>query len=56
MFECKASETARVGKDQQKFFDDLKDSGGTIVGDGKPTFEGGLVLPPTPMQIERKRR
>ena len=54
--ECKASETAPVRDKQQLFFDDLKEFGGTIMGKGKPTFEGGLPIPPTPMQIDRKRR
>jgi filamentous hemagglutinin len=54
--ECKASETARVLKEQQEFLDELAASGGTIKGNGKPGYGGGTVLPPIPYRIDRKKR
>jgi hypothetical protein len=50
--ECKASETARETKNQRKAFAEIEKSGATIVGAGKPGYEGGMN-PPTKVDILR---
>jgi hypothetical protein len=51
--ECKASETARETKNQKKAFAEIEKSGATIVGAGKPGYEGGMKIPPTKVEILR---
>lgn len=46
--EVKASETAPYTKNQQKGYELLQRNGGEIRGAGKPGFEGGTKLGPTP--------
>jgi hypothetical protein len=52
--ECKASEKAPLSEQQEKGFSEWKHSPGTIMGKGKPGFEGGLEIPPLEVQIKRK--
>ena len=51
--ECKASSTAPLTKNQTLAFPEIAQSGGTIVGAGKPGFPGGTKIPPTNVQIIR---
>ncbi len=51
--ECKASETARETKNQKKAFAEIEKSGATIVGAGKPGYEGDMKIPPTKVEILR---
>jgi hypothetical protein len=53
--ECKASQTAPVRPNQAKAFREIEQSGGTIVGAGKPGFVGGTKIPPNPVKIIRGR-
>ncbi|MCR5599336.1 MAG: HINT domain-containing protein [Ruminococcus sp.] len=46
--EVKASETAPYTTNQRKGYELLQKYGGEIRGKGKPGFEGGTKLPPTP--------
>ncbi|OCG41485.1 hypothetical protein [Gilliamella sp. Bif1-4] len=49
--ECKSSDTAPLTPNQKVGFPDLEKNGGTIIGDGKPGFEGGTKIPPTKIEI-----
>jgi hypothetical protein len=51
--ECKASPTAPLTGNQTLAFPEIGESGGTIVGAGKPGFPGGMQIPPTPVEIIR---
>lgn len=51
--ECKSSPTAPLTKNQTIGYPDLEKNGGTIVGAGKPGFEGGTKIPPTQVIIIR---
>ncbi|MGA2404327.1 MAG: hypothetical protein ABSG91_21935 [Syntrophobacteraceae bacterium] len=51
--ECKASSTAPLTKNQKVAFPDIEQSGGRIVGKGKPGFHGGMQIPPTEVKIIR---
>ena len=51
--ECKASPTAPLTPNQTLAFPEIGQSGGTIVGAGKPGFPGGTQIPPTAVQILR---
>ena len=51
--ECKASSTAPLTTNQTLGFSEIGQSGGTIVGAGKPGFPGGTVIAPTNLQIIR---
>lgn len=53
--ECKASDTAPLTRNQKKAFPEIEQSGGTIVGKGKPGFPGGTVIPPTRVDIVRPK-
>ena len=53
--ECKSSKTAPLTKNQSKAFPEIEQSGGTIVGKGKPGFEGGTRIPPTKIEIFRPK-
>ena len=52
--ECKASPTAPLTGNQSLAFPEIGQSGGTILGAGKPGFPGGMQLPPTIVQIIRR--
>jgi hypothetical protein len=49
--ECKASQTAPLTPNQTLAFPQIGQSGGTILGAGKPGFPGGTQIPPTTVQI-----
>jgi hypothetical protein len=51
--ECKASQTAPLTPNQTLGFPEIEQSGGTILGAGKPGFPGGMQIPPTAVQIIR---
>ncbi|MCG9537532.1 VENN motif pre-toxin domain-containing protein, partial [Providencia huaxiensis] len=53
--ECKSSQTAPFTKNQEKGFPELKAEGGTVVGKGKPGFEGGTKIPPTEVEVVRPK-
>lgn len=53
--ECKSSGTAPLTKNQKKAFPELEQSGGTVVGQGKPGFPGGTRIPPTRVDIVRPK-
>ncbi|MBA4822556.1 hemagglutinin repeat-containing protein [Pantoea ananatis] len=51
--ECKSSSSAPLTQNQKIGYPDLEKNGGTIVGAGKPGFEGGTKIPPTQVIIIR---
>lgn len=51
--ECKSSETAPLTRNQKSAFPEIENTGGTIVGKGKPGFPGGTKIPPTRIEILR---
>jgi hypothetical protein len=51
--ECKASQTAPLTPNQSSAFPQIGQTGGTILGAGKPGFPGGTQIPPTDVQILR---
>jgi hypothetical protein len=51
--ECKASPTAPVRRNQIEAFREIKKSGATVVGEGKPGFPGGTKVPPRRVKIIR---
>ena len=51
--ECKASATAPLTKNQKTAFPEIRQSGGIVVGKGKPGFPGGTKVPPTRVNIVR---
>jgi filamentous hemagglutinin len=51
--ECKSSDKAPLTHNQKVGFPDLEKNGGTIIGDGKPGFEGGTKIPPTKVEVVR---
>ena len=51
--ECKASQAAPLTPNQSLAFPQIEQSGGTILGAGKPGFPGGTQIPPTAVQIIR---
>lgn len=51
--ECKSSDKAPLTPNQKVGFPDLEKNGGTIIGDGKPGFEGGTKIPPTKVEVAR---
>jgi hypothetical protein len=51
--ECKASKTARKTANQERAFEEIEKSGATIVGAGKPGYEGGKKIPATQVEILR---
>lgn len=44
--ECKASDTAPLTKAQKKAIPEIIESGGVVVGKGKPGVPGGTIIPP----------
>ncbi|NNU96249.1 hypothetical protein [Anoxybacillus sp. EFIL] len=53
--ECKASPTAPLTKNQKKAFPEIEQSGATVVGKGKAPYTGGTKIPPTKVEIIRKK-
>jgi filamentous hemagglutinin len=53
--ECKASPTAPLTKNQKKAFPEIEQTGATVVGKGKPPYTNGTRIPPTTVQIDRKK-
>jgi len=53
LFECKSSWTAPLTKNQSLAFPEIKQFGATILGQGKPGFPGGTIIPPTKVNILR---
>nr|WP_240903782.1 RHS repeat-associated core domain-containing protein [Chengkuizengella sediminis] len=53
--ECKASATAPLTKNQKKAFPEIGQTGGIVVGKGKPPYIGGTQIPPTKVEIKRKQ-
>lgn len=51
--ECKSSSSAPLTQNQKIGYPDLEKNGGTIVGAGKPGFEGGTKIPSTQVIIIR---
>lgn len=51
--ECKSSQTAPLTPNQATAFPQIESEGGVIVGNGKPGFPGGTVIPPTKVNIVR---
>lgn len=51
--ECKASPSAPLTPNQKSAFPQIGQSGGTVVGAGKPGFPGGTIIPPTSVQVLR---
>lgn len=51
--ECKSSETAPLTKNQKQAFPEIEESGGTVVGKGKPEYPGGTEIPPTKVDVVR---
>lgn len=49
--ECKSLETAPPTKNQAAGFPKIQQSGGVVIGSGKPGFSGGAITPPTTVQI-----
>ncbi len=51
--ECKASPTASLTPNQTLAFPEIGQTGGRIIGAGKPGFPGGTQIPPTTIEIIR---
>jgi len=51
--EAKSSETAPLTDKQAAAFPEIKESGATVVGKGKPGFPGGTQIPPTEVEVIR---
>jgi RHS repeat-associated protein len=51
--ECKASATAPLTKNQAAAHPQIQQSGAVVVGQGKPGFPGGTVIPPTKVEVIR---
>lgn len=51
--EAKSSQSAPLTKNQKSAFPSIEQKGGTVVGKGKPGFEGGTKIPPTKVEIVR---
>lgn len=54
--ECKASGTAPLTKNQKAGFPEIEQSGATVVGKGKPGFQGGTKISPTKVDVIRKEK
>jgi filamentous hemagglutinin len=52
--EAKASQTAPLTKNQKAAHPSIEKSGGTVVGKGKPGYEGGTKIPRTKVNVVRK--
>lgn len=53
--EYRASSTAPLTKNQKVAFPEILESGGTVLDKGKPPFYGGPEIPPTKINIIRKK-
>ncbi len=51
--EAKSSATAPLTGNQKLAHPSIAQSGGVVVGQGKPGFPGGTVIPPTPVNVVR---
>ena len=51
--ESKASNTAPLRKNQKLAHPEIEESGGTVVGKGKPPYVGGTKIPPTKVNVVR---
>jgi filamentous hemagglutinin len=51
--EAKSSATAPLTKNQKKAFPEIESGGAVVVGNGKPGFPGGTVIPPTKVEVVR---
>lgn len=51
--EAKSSQSAPLTKNQKSAFPSIEQKGGTVMGKGKPGFEGGTKIPPTKVDIIR---
>jgi RHS repeat-associated protein len=51
--EAKSSGTAPLTKNQKAAFPEIEQSGATVLGKGKPGFDGGTAIPPTKVDIVR---
>jgi filamentous hemagglutinin len=51
--ECKASPSAPLTNGQTLAHPEIKSSGATVVGAGKPGFPGGMQIPAGPVQVIR---
>lgn len=54
--EAKASSTAPLTKNQKAAHPSIEQSGGVVVGKGKPGFPGGTQIPPTKVEIIRPKK
>ena len=52
--DMKASQTAPLTSNQKAVYPELQQYGGTIVGQGKAPYVGGMSIPPTAVDIIRK--
>ncbi len=53
LVECKSSPGAPLTPNQTKAFPEIEQSGGTVMGQGKPGFPGGTRISPTPVKVKR---
>ncbi|ESQ90232.1 hypothetical protein ABAC460_10815 [Asticcacaulis sp. AC460] len=53
--ECKASNTAPLTGNQTVAFPEIGQTGATVVGKGKPGYPGGTQIPPTTVEVVRKK-
>jgi len=51
--ECKSSATAPLTPNQTKAYPQIQQSGGVVVGQGKPGFPGGTQIAPTTVNVVR---
>jgi hypothetical protein len=51
--DAKASATAPLTPKQKICIPQIEQSGGVVVGKGKPGFPGGTIIPPTKVEIKR---
>jgi|GEM_PF-6962188 len=53
--ETKASQIAPLTKRQKIAHPEIEETGGTVVGKGKPGFPGGTKIPPTKVEVVRPK-
>ncbi|MCX7569426.1 DNA-binding protein [Tumebacillus sp. DT12] len=53
--EAKSSSTAPLTKNQRTAFPEIAESGGTVVGNGKPPYVGGTKIPPGEVKVVRPK-
>lgn len=54
--EAKSSSTAPLTKNQKSGFPIIQNSGGTVMGKGKPGIPGGTQIPPTKINVVRPKK